>query len=632
MSCYSVPKRLLHIVFGGSAIWLGTTFCSPLAATDFETLPTSASAPDALADPDPTPLNSIVPPAFLEEVSYWDNGPVLEDEICNNDYACEEEVYDEFGWESDFAYDYADTQEPYARDAAKEAPTESGEPCVDDSWCDEYAYDGYESDARLDDESAAVENDDTDGLVETPGEYVYGTFEDGSNDSGYTHDYDEQMVADEISEYSTYEFEDEYGYEEVRAADSQEDSMDDNGIEETEDDTYVYDEENYEDYWYDEEYVHDYEDNNNEADVSFMEEQLEEVTSTTGNVVHEVSEEDDFSYEFEDYGMYYGYEENSTETAEEATADEQNIAEDAAPSDESEWEDYYYESEYQYHYESDSQPMTEEMAGDSDPVEGEASTEEAWADENNAYEYEYYDYEYDMENVNEPEAASEDTEDAVYDYIDPMDHYGYEYEVPSNWLEMEEEEEEPSEVTQDLFDWQANELLDGADCDLIQSMEQLSDQPASERRSCLNNYIEALGFEAIDFAYRYEDATDADLLNLSDDLPGAAAFLATYRLIEEGQIGMDDGVVLLEAALSDLSLDWIEDVGRMASPKEVVSGPHPVVDAMTAVASHSIASVTALATAISHGMANLPWSEVEDRLDEIRSAFRPIEVGDAVTY
>lgn len=662
MKCYSIPKRLLHIVFGGSAIWLGTTFCSPLAAYDFELPPTTASAPDALASPENATPPSIVPAASLEDVSHWDNGPILEDELYNNDYACEDE------------------------------------------YCDEYAYDGYNSDIGLEDESSSVECEDTDGLVDTPEESVYSDFEDSWDDFGYDYGemyvHDEQAVADEDdSEDYTYEWEDEYCHGEDWAtgcdegsgdADTQEesvcsdfDSYDDFGYdygemyasndqtvvdeevqdnsedytydwedeychgedwmtgcdeasgeaeeaEQTEDDSYAYAEEHYEDYWYDDEYVYDYEDETGCDDSESVSgaEEPEEVTSTVAADDADSSEEDDFSYEFDDYEMYYGYEADNAEVAEDVAAIEDEIAEDAAEPDESDWEDYYYGDEYLY--ENDSEQVAEEAEADETvEVEAsvEASVEEAWADEYeyDTYEYDYYDYDYGMENASDAQAATDesaDVRDESYDHVDPMDHYGYEYEVPNDW--METEVDEPSGVELDLFAWRPNELLGDADCSLIRSIELLSDRGAAERRTRLNNYIEALGFEAIDFAYRYEDATDSDVLTLADDLPGMAAFLASYRLVEEGQIGMDDAVLLLESALSGLSLDWIEDVSHIAEPKETVSTSHPVVVAMASAATLSIATVTDLAATISQQLADLPWSELQGRLDEIRSAFRPL--------
>lgn len=115
------------------------------------------------------------------------------------------------------------------------------------------------------------------------------------------------------------------------------------------------------------------------------------------------------------------------------------------------------------------------------------------------------------------------------------------------------------------------------------------------------------------------------MLTLAVDLPSAAAFLAAYRLVEEGKVGTDDAVLLLEAALSRLDAEWIESVGRIAPPaEETVSVSHPVVGAMAVAANHSIARIQTLVGAVAEQVAKLPWDELSGRLEEIRSAFRPL--------
>ncbi len=547
MSRYSIPKRLLHLFCGGSAIWLGTTFCSPLAAIDLELPTTPASAPDDLAAPAQTAQQSIVPAASLETegADHWDTGPVAEDEACEYSYPCGDKYCDDFYGEAEDAYDYAASEESYADEAAADDASIELEDtsnaddfwCDDDACCDEYDYDGYGA-------------------------------EDGE-------------------EYADYSYDEEYGY----------------------DDEYTYD----------------------DAEMNSTEEQSEEVAETPVAENADSTAEDDFSYEFDDYEMYYGYEDDTPEMPEEQDAGQ--VVDDEA--DESQWEDYYYEDEYyQDEYASDSQPVTEEMTSDK------ADAEEAWADEYDygydEYEYEHDSYDYDANDMEETFEAGTATDESAatldesYDYLDPMDQYGHEYEDPYEWQEVEEDG--TSEIDLDLLTKQPAELLGDTDCDLIRSMARLAGKPSAVRRVCLNEYIEALGFEAIDFAYRYEDATDSDVLTLADDLPGAAAFLASYRLVEQGDLAMDDGVMHLEGALSDLSLDWIEEVGRIAAAEQALSATHPVVEAMAAVATQSIAGVSALAAAVSERLTNLPWAEVSDRLKEFRSAFRTSEGDDVITF
>ncbi len=242
------------------------------------------------------------------------------------------------------------------------------------------------------------------------------------------------------------------------------------------------------------------------------------------------------------------------------------------------------------------------------------------------YEYEYdYDSEISGMAVDGPSASRWDN---VCDE-DPSEYVGYDSEEGSEWTAMED----GREIEIDLFAWQPSELLESADLDLIRSLQRLSKASIARQRARLNEYIESLGFEAIDLAYRYEAATRSDVLRLASDLPGAAAFLASYRLIEQDRIGIDQGVALLTDSLSDQSPAWVESVGRIAAASEgVVSETHPVVDALVAAAYRSAAALNSLLSAVSGRVAGLPWAELSGRLQEIRSAFRPLRSGDGSAY
>ncbi len=590
MSHYSTRKRLVHILFGGSAIWLGTTFCSPLGATELELPPTPTSAPDALASPESPLVSSAVPAAPVEAdtPTHWDTGPTPDDSVCENEYVWEDEYSDEFYSK----YDYASSEETYASEASEEETCSESEQAscpdpafqdYDEACCDEDAYESYD-------------------------EYAYETETDATEETA--------------------------------------------GAEEEASDDFWYDDE---EYCYEDEYDYGDEAELSASEISQPEEPAESIEEPAVAADLNSDAEDEFAYEFDDYEMYYSYEGYAAE-ADEESEDVQEVAEEAAEPSKSEWEDYYYEDEYQYYhaeYEGDSEPIAEDQVAEDQVAEEmsaeeammqEAQSEEMWADE---YEYDGYeyqadreDYEYDsyeddydsdlgMEDNSDMEAASEESAEVTeqaFEQADTTEQYGNEYDIPSEWIETE------PELDQDLLQQQPSDLLRESDIELIRSLRQVSGEPAAIRRARLNNHIEALGFEAIDFAYRYEDSADADVLTLADDLPGLAAFLASFRLVEKGEMSMDDGVVALESALSELSLDWIESVSRMAMPSdEVVSASHPVVRAMANVANRSIEGFGGFAARLSQQFADLPWAELSNRLGEIRSAFRPLDGDDNLT-
>ena len=112
----------------------------------------------------------------------------------------------------------------------------------------------------------------------------------------------------------------------------------------------------------------------------------------------------------------------------------------------------------------------------------------------------------------------------------------------------------------ELFRWGPDELLAGEDQKLLRILETMCEEPSSRRRATLNDYLQGLGMEAVAFSRRFEEVTGIDAAGLADDVPGAAALLGSYRLIERGELGMEEGVDLLRRSLKDLSPDWIEGV------------------------------------------------------------------------
>ena len=88
----------------------------------------------------------------------------------------------------------------------------------------------------------------------------------------------------------------------------------------------------------------------------------------------------DFSYEFDDYELYYGYD-DIEEVLDDTVPTESESADDVAETTESNWEDYYYGDEYQYYSEEYENDSIAEDTSNSESVVSEATAEEAWADE-----------------------------------------------------------------------------------------------------------------------------------------------------------------------------------------------------------------------------------------------------------
>ncbi len=667
MSCSSVPKSLLFALFGGAAIWLGGSWARPATATELDQTPTKVEAPDTLAAPEETAATSSVLATPIEEdgeaASHWDIGPTRDETPRDEGDGNQNEHLRITGaYDSDFEYGYT---EEYTYNEQ-------------DGYGDE-SMDGQASTENTE-EAAAVENDqqeqeadsdaDQDGYAE---EYTYDE-QDGDGDEsmdGQTgteqaseviivEDLPEEQQADTYSDNDGYEH---YGYGE-EPIDGQTGAEQAGEVIIVEDlpaeppaDAPVYDEE---DCYEDTDYTWD-----------------EEAAATPEE--EPAVGENDFSYEFDDYEMHYGYEadelnamedEAAANVAEEPAADAveapaANVAEEAAANVAEEPATDVAEEPAADVAEEPAADAVEAPAADvteapSADVAEEPAADVAEAPAADVTEAPSADVaetpaadvaaEPAADAVEEPAAAAEAegpsadqeeewepyTYENAYDYADPTEHYGCGYddgEIEGSSSEASGPAEAPRAAA-DLFSRQPSELLEESDWALMRTLESLYREPSAARRARLNDYIESLGFEAIDFAYRFENSSDSDVLALADDLASVATLLACYRLVERDEACIDDAVGLLQRSLSSVTLDWIEAVGQGAASPAAESradgSVHPVVGAMVAVTNRSIVAAKALAAGVAAELAEMPWTALTGRLDEVRSAAKPVSEGQSV--
>lgn len=131
----------------------------------------------------------------------------------------------------------------------------------------------------------------------------------------------------------------------------------------------------------------------------------------------------------------------------------------------------------------------------------------------------------------------------------------------------------------EVFAWLPGDLLTDADEELLRTLARLCEDPAAVRRAAMSDYLEGLGWEATDLAERFEDATGIEVLGLADDLPGAAAFLGCYRLLEQDELGTDEAADLLRRTLPRLSEEWTRGVASITSDAferdDAIEGENP---------------------------------------------------------
>ena len=612
MKCSRLTWSRLLTALGGAAIAVGIGSARLAPACEVGMYPTEdawceAHAGFAMAEDEwmhehapPAPIDDLDPAA---EAGYFDNGPV-EDEIA------------------------ADQEESIGSWYRYEFPGDA-----DETECG-YEYGNYEyEDHCADDESETAEQvAETESAYDDEWDYEYGDY--------------------------AYEYEDHYADEESETAEQVEDVV------ETES-PYDYDE------WHCEygDYGYNYEDQyaDDEAETA---EHIEDVAEAQSAYDY-----DEWDYEYGNYEYEYEdhYADDEAETAEQV----EDVDEAQSAYDYDEWEYEYgnYEYEYEDHYAADEPETAEQVE---DVVESPSAYDDEWG-------YMYGKYDDAAEHVSE-ETAEADRVDSHfddtwryecdrYDYACPEEAYGYSpsfdvresdeaiapqsqgYQGYSEAYPDEEyaypgfEEDEPFECFDDsaswdrqpevsesgleLFAWHPTELLMASDQQVLRTLETQCEEPSGVRRASLNGYVEDLGWEAIDFASQFEDRTGIEVLGLADDLPGAAAFLGVFRLVERGELGMEEGIDLLRRSLQRLSLEWIEGVSEItadafadpdrdeapaADGSAGAPAGSPVVDAMLSLAVRSLAGLGGAVSSVSQSLCDLDWSELATTAIRSRSA------------
>ncbi len=168
----------------------------------------------------------------------------------------------------------------------------------------------------------------------------------------------------------------------------------------------------------------------------------------------------------------------------------------------------------------------------------------------------------------------------------------------------------------DPFTWMPSDLLQPADKELLRTLNALFEEPGSARELVLDEYIEGLGLDAAEFVARFEEAFGGRALTLHDDLPGVAALLAAYRMVEQGELGMDEGVDTLQGSFNSLSPEWIEDVSFIVTElpdnrgvrteRDLRDEDGRVLQAFLAVSTRSVGSVGLGLSAVFSDLTTLP--------------------------
>jgi hypothetical protein len=615
-----------------------------------------------------------------------------EEDCMADDEEMEEEVaskISEYNYEEDYFYDYATddnllaTDDENTEEKSEETADRSQDGSGDD---DQYGYE-YDQEYSYDYQDEYMTEEYAHGSDEAIQSDIQDDVEDVQED-GFAYEYDEEYSYGYEYEY----MDEEYDYDTHEA--SRSDLEDD--IEEVQEDSFSYEYYKY-DSRYGYEYMEEEVEPAKTVELNAETEETE-LSYDYGNWEDEYKSESenesyDYTTEYDEFGEYTYQPETEDVQAGQTESDSQLEETGSWESEYDEYGDYMYESEIENVEvdETDKDSQFEEYGS----WDSEYDESAEWESE---YDYSgYVDDEMDADTpaeddlgvyggyfdaYSEPEAqdvaqeepeSSCDADEFGYDCYDAQvtpseelaqddywTEYGYEYSYPETRYgsagATEEEsnlesclEGEPGEPTYameecpeedlscgvELFAWHPNELLSYQDQEILKTLQRLREDPSGVRRATLNDYLEELGSDAIDFAGRFEDFSGVDVLGLADDLPTAAAFLGSFRLLERGELGVDEAVDMLRHGLDNLSLDWTEGVreitadalddwdagidqseDELADWLEVTSTARPIVVAMVSIANRSIRGAKGAITTVSTQLSDMELLTVLRKLSD----------------
>jgi hypothetical protein len=166
-------------------------------------------------------------------------------------------------------------------------------------------------------------------------------------------------------------------------------------------------------------------------------------------------------------------------------------------------------------------------------------------------------------------------------------------------------------------------LLSSSDQQLLRTVAALGEEAADARRDTVREYLNGLGREAVELSSVFENTTGIETASLGDDLPGLAAFLASYRLVEQRKLSMDQAIQALQQGLEKRSQPWADAVRGLTSgamdengtstgnsqpcPEETTSNGPPVVDTVARAAVRTLSDFGAAVWSLSCQMAATEW-------------------------
>ncbi len=108
-------------------------------------------------------------------------------------------------------------------------------------------------------------------------------------------------------------------------------------------------------------------------------------------------------------------------------------------------------------------------------------------------------------------------------------------------------------------------VLNSSDWEILRHLNSLRGYDLGAAAACLDEYLNTMGWHVYELTYRVEAARGVSRIALARDLVAVSLLLAACRLVEKGELGIEEAGRVLEQSLQDVPEAWsaaIENLGR----------------------------------------------------------------------
>ena len=116
-----------------------------------------------------------------------------------------------------------------------------------------------------------------------------------------------------------------------------------------------------------------------------------------------------------------------------------------------------------------------------------------------------------------------------------------------------------------LFAEHPADLLSSSDWEILEHLSSLQRHDLTAAATCLDEYLNTIGWHVYELTYRVEASRGISRVALARDLVAVSLLLATCRLVEKGELGIEEAGRLLEQSLQCVPEAWAAAIENLGS-------------------------------------------------------------------